>query len=113
ARGGRMKKRLLIVEDSDINRDLLVQIFEQNYRLDVARDGETAVRIASTHRPDLILMDIGLPGMTGIEAVHGIRTMAPSLPIIAVRAHVLPGGREPAGPPGCTRLPATPIDHQP
>jgi len=105
-----MKKRLLIVEDSDFSRDLLVQIFEQSYRLDLARDGETAVQIASTHRPDLILMDIGLPRLTGIEAVRVIRTMAPGLPIIAVSSHVMPGDRERAFAAGCNGFVAKPID---
>ena len=60
-----MKKRLLIVEDTELDRDLLVQIFEDLYDLELAEDGESAVDAASRRSPDLVLMDIGLPGLSG------------------------------------------------
>jgi two-component system, cell cycle response regulator DivK len=105
-----MRKRLLIVEDSDFNRDLLVQIFEDTYDIEVASDGETAVEIASTKPPDLILMDIGLPGLTGLDAVRAIRAREVSVPIIAVSSRVMPGDKERAMDAGCDEFVEKPID---
>jgi two-component system cell cycle response regulator DivK len=103
-------KTLLIVEDSELNRDLLVQIFEASYDIELASDGETAVELASTRQPDLILMDIGLPGLSGLDAVRAIRTRRVSIPIIAVSSRVMPGDRERALDAGCDDFVAKPID---
>ena len=105
-----MKKRLLIVEDSDFSRDLLVQIFEDTYDLELASDGRSAVELATATRPDLILMDIGLPRMGGLEAVRAIRASAASVPIIAVSSHVMPGDKERALDAGCDDFVTKPID---
>jgi two-component system cell cycle response regulator DivK len=105
-----VRKRLLIVEDSDLNRDLLVQIFEDTYDLEAASDGVAAVELAATKRPDLILMDIGLPRLGGLEAVRAIRAKDPGVPIIAVSSRVMPGDREKAIAAGCDDFVAKPID---
>jgi CheY-like chemotaxis protein len=105
-----MTKRLLIVEDSELNRDLLVQIFEDSYEIALASDGETAVEIASSGQPDLVLMDIGLPGMDGLEAARAIRARGAELPIIAVSASVMPGDRQRAIEAGSDEFVAKPID---
>jgi CheY-like chemotaxis protein len=109
------KRLLLIVEDSELNRDLLVQIFEDDYDLGVAVDGETAVRLASTSKPDLILMDIGLPGISGLDAVRAIRADRglPRMPIVAVSSGVMPGDRERALEAGCDDFVAKPINDEP
>jgi two-component system cell cycle response regulator DivK len=101
---------LLIVEDSEFSRDLLVQIFEATYDLELASDGRTAVELAAARRPDLILMDIGLPGIGGLDAVRKIRAGASTVPIIAVSSHVMPGDRERALEAGCDDFVAKPID---
>ena len=106
----RARKRLLIVEDSDFNRDLLVQIFEPDYEIELAADGHAAVEKATTKAPDLILIDIGLPGLSGLEAVRTIRARATQVPIIAVSAGVMPGDRERALAAGCDDFVAKPID---
>jgi two-component system, cell cycle response regulator DivK len=107
-----VRKRLLIVEDSDLNRDLLVQIFEGGHDIDLASDGETAVEIALAKRPDLILMDIGLPRLSGLDAVRAIRAEAPRTPVIAVSSRVMPGDRERAIEAGCDDFVAKPIDDE-
>jgi CheY-like chemotaxis protein len=109
-----MRKRLLIVEDSELNRELLVQIFESSYDLDVAVDGKAAVEAATTSRPDLILMDIALPGMSGLDAVRAIRAneRGAGTPIVAVSSHVMPGDRERALEAGCNEFVAKPIDDE-
>jgi two-component system cell cycle response regulator DivK len=105
-----MRKKLLIVEDNDFNRDLLVQIFEGAYEIELAPDGRAAVEAASATSPDLILIDIGLPEMSGLEAVRAIRAMAMDQPIIAVSSRVMPGDRERAIDAGCDEFVAKPID---
>lgn len=104
------RKTLLIVEDSAFNRDLLAQIFEDAYEIELAADGPSALEVAAAERPDLILMDIGLPGMSGLEVVRAIRVRASTVPIIAVSACVMPGDRERAIEAGCDDFVAKPID---
>ena len=105
-----MRKRILVVEDSELNRDLLVQIFEDEYDLEVATDGAAAVRLAADARPDLILMDIGLPELSGLEAVRAIRASGTDTPIVAVTSRVMPGEREQALAAGCDDFVGKPID---
>jgi two-component system cell cycle response regulator DivK len=107
-----MRKKLLIVEDSDLNRDLLVQVFENDYDLELATDGAEAVDLALNDPPDVVLMDIGLPGMDGLDAVRAIRTRTTDLPIIAVSSHVMPGDRERALAAGCDEFVPKPIDDE-
>jgi two-component system, cell cycle response regulator DivK len=105
-----VKKTLLIVEDSELNRDLLVQIFEDSYDIALAADGTEAVEVAAAIQPDLILMDIGLPGMSGLDAVRLIRTTRPDVPIIAVSSRVMVGDKQRALAAGCDEFVAKPID---
>jgi two-component system cell cycle response regulator DivK len=105
-----MRKRILIVEDSELNRDLLVQIFEEVYDLELASDGAEAVRLAAETQPDLILMDIGLPEMSGLDAVRAIRASGASTPIVGVSSHVMPGERDQALEAGCDDFVGKPID---
>ena len=105
-----MRRTLLIVEDTELDRDLLVQIFEGTYDIRLAPDGKTAIEIASTESPDLILMDIGLPGLSGLDAVRAIRATGSNVPIIAVSSRVMPGDRERALAAGCDDFMAKPID---
>jgi len=104
----------MIVEDTELNRDLLVQIFENGYDLMTAADGETAVRLAAASKPDLILMDIGLPGISGLDAVRAIRadSSLPRMPIVAVSSSVMPEDRERALEAGCDEFVAKPIDDE-
>jgi CheY-like chemotaxis protein len=105
-----MRKRLLIVEDSDLNRDLLAQIFEQSYEITLAADGESAIELAASDRPDLILMDIGLPGLSGLDAVRAIRASGGDVPVIAVTSHVMPGDIQQAIDAGFDDFVAKPFD---
>jgi CheY-like chemotaxis protein len=91
-----------------------VQIFESSYDLDVAVDGKAAVQAATTSRPDLILMDVALPGMSGLDAVRAIRAneRVAGTPIVAVSSHVMPGDRERALEAGCNEFVAKPIDDE-
>jgi two-component system, cell cycle response regulator DivK len=104
------RPRLLIVEDTDFNRDLLVQIFEEAYEIDTAGEAASAVEAATTRRPDVILMDIRLPGFSGLDAARAIRQHLPDVPIVAVTSQVMPGDEERAVAAGCDAFVAKPID---
>ncbi len=104
------KRRLLIVEDSDLSRDLLVQIFEDDYEIEVAVDGVAAIVAAAEKHPDLILMDIGLPAVSGLDAARSIRAQGADVRIVAVSSSVMPGDRERALEAGCDEFVAKPID---
>jgi two-component system cell cycle response regulator DivK len=105
-----VRKRLLIVEDDEFNRDLLVQIFEDAYDLAVAADGGAAVALAFRTAPDLILMDVALPGLNGLVATRAIRARQPLVPIVAVSSSVMPDDRKRAIDAGCDAFVAKPID---
>jgi len=100
-----MAKKILIVED---NLDLIDYLQDLLHNLDydaiVATDGKQAVDMAADQRPDLILMDVVLPEMNGLEAARRIRQKPEScsIPILAVTARVLPQAREQCLQSGCT-----------
>ena len=68
-----IKKKILIVEDIEFNVDLLEQLLEDDYELLIARDGQAGVEKARADRPDLILMDLRMPILGGVEAIRQIR----------------------------------------
>jgi CheY-like chemotaxis protein len=104
-------KRILVVEDQDFNRDLLLQILEDDYAVVVSTDGADAVAQATGSRPDLILMDFGMPVMDGWEATRRIKA-DPDLrhiPIIAITSHAMVGDEQRAREAGCDDYMAKPI----
>lgn len=103
-------KTILIVEDTELNIDLLVQLLEDDYQLLVAKDGAEGVSAARQKSPDLILMDISLPVMDGYEATRQIRTTMPSTPIIGLSAHAMQGDEARAKEAGCNDYLIKPVD---
>lgn len=91
-----MKPLVLVVEDHDDTRLMLMYLLERRgCRVALAEDGETAVRVAEQTRPDLILMDAGLPRMDGLAAARRIRK-TPALarvPIVFLSGHAQPSFR--------------------
>ena len=92
-------KRILIVEDVALNLDLLVQLLEDEYELISADNGEDGVAMAIEHKPDLILMDLSMPGKGGVEATVEIRALeqadaAPPVPIVALTANAFAEDRD-------------------
>jgi len=105
-------KRVLIVEDVEFNRDLLVQLLEEDYELLTATNGAAGVELAERERPDLILMDLSLPVVDGWEATRRIKAN-PALrhiPIIALTAHAMMGDEDKARAAGCDDYLSKPID---
>ena len=105
-------KRILIVEDVALNRDLLTQLLEDDYDLVVAVDGAAGVAMAIEHRPDLILMDLSLPLLDGWEATRRIKANATTggIPVVAITANAMSGDEERAKAAGCDDFMTKPID---
>lgn len=106
------KKKILVVDDAEFNRDLLVQLLEGEYEVLVAVDGEEAVKKADQERPDLILMDLGMPVMDGWEATRRIKANdeLKHIPVIAVTSHAMLGDEIQAREAGCDDYLPKPID---
>ena len=105
-------KKILIVEDIDLNIDLLTQLLEDDYELSVAKDGSLGVKSVNEDIPDLILMDISLPVMDGFEATRLIRLNHPGLPIIGLSAHAMQGDAEKAVQSGFSDYLTKPVDEE-
>ncbi len=106
-------KRILIVEDDQKNMYLISFLLKKNgYAVLEAWTGEEGVELAIKERPDLIIMDIQLPGIDGLEATKRIReSKADSkIPIVALTSYAMTGDREKALDAGCTDYLEKPID---
>ena len=107
--------KILVVEDNEFNRDMLSRRLQRRgYEIVSACDGEHAVRVAPAHMPDLILMDINLPGMDGWEATRRLRAdeKTASIPIIALTAHAMTGDREKTIGAGCDEYETKPVNFE-
>src|SRR5215210_4554333 len=99
-----MTKCILVVEDQEDNRQILRDLLRSaDYEMIEAVDGEEALAAVAKRRPDLILMDIQLPILDGIQATRRIRTdpAMRSIPIIAVTSYALGGDEAKARQAGC------------
>lgn len=106
------RKKILVVDDTEWNRDLLVQLLEDDYEVLQAGDGGEAVTKAEQEKPHLILMDLGMPLMDGWEATSRIKANAElkHIPVIAVTSHAMVGDERKAREVGCDDYAAKPID---
>lgn len=100
---------ILIAEDTDNNYDLLNAILGKKYRLIRARDGMEAVTMFDEAKPNLILMDIKMPNLDGLEATKIIRELSPTVPIIAQSAYAYQQDMMAAQEAGCNDFIAKPI----
>lgn len=106
------EKTLLVVEDNAMNMKLIRCILSlHKYRILEAQDAETGIELARRHQPDLILMDIKLPGMDGLSATRILRNdpFVNNIPIVAVTAHAMQGDAERAKKAGCTEYVTKPL----
>jgi two-component system cell cycle response regulator DivK len=105
-------KTVLIVEDNDLNMKLFHALLEtRGYNVLQARDGMEGLRLARLHHPDLIIMDIQLPGVSGLVVAKSIKDdeNLKDIPIIAVTAFALKGDEERMREGGCAAYLAKPI----
>ncbi len=106
-------KTILVIEDNKLNMKLvngLVKIGK--YRMLEAIDAESGIELIREHRPDLVLMDIQLPGMDGLSATKIIKEdpELKDIPIVALTSYAMQGDKEKALAAGCTGYIAKPID---
>jgi len=109
-------KTILYIEDNEVNRRLVQDLLRlTSYKLLEAVDGESGVAMARQERPDLILMDVQLPKISGIEATRTLRgePATANTPIIAITSFALAGDEQTAleaGATACLAKPYSPLD---
>ena len=103
--------KILIVEDTQKNLDIFVQILEDHYTIVQAHDGEEGLRLAAAERPDLILMDLSLPKIDGWEATRRLKADQDlrDIPVVALTAHAMVGDAQKARAAGCSEYLTKPI----
>ena len=107
--------KILLVEDNEMNRDMLSRrLVRARYEVFVAEDGARGVAMATSDRPDLILMDMSLPVIDGWEATRRIKATSElrKIPIIALTAHAMATDRDKALEAGCDDYDTKPIELQ-
>ena len=104
---------ILLVEDNEMNRDMLSRRLERKgFTVLIAVDGEAGVSMTQTERPDLVLMDLSLPGIDGWEATRRLKRDpdTSSIPIIALTAHALSEDEGKSKDAGCDDFDIKPVD---
>jgi CheY-like chemotaxis protein len=105
--------KILLVEDNEMNRDMLSRrLQKQGFDVVIAIDGEEGVAKAKAEMPELILMDMSLPGIDGWEATRRLKA-APgtqTIPVIALTAHAMTDDREKALAAGCDDFDTKPVE---
>jgi len=107
-------KKILVVDDTDFNRDLIVQLLSEEYDVVEAVNGQEGIAMAETEKPDLILMDLGMPVMDGWEATRRLKANSAlkQIPIIAVTSHAMIGDELHAREAGCDDYIPKPVDEE-
>lgn len=112
-RGAIAGEKILIVEDNPVNMELATDLLEAaGYVVCQAEDAERGIELARAQAPNLILMDIGLPGMDGLAAAAILRqdTATRVIPIVILTAHAMKGDEARAMATGCAGFITKPID---
>ena len=105
--------KLLLVEDNELNRDMLSRrLIRKGFEVVMAEDGQSGVALAATEKPDLILMDLSLPGMDGWEATRKLKADPDTrnIPVIALTAHAMRMDEEKARAAGCDDYATKPVE---
>jgi len=105
--------KLLLVEDNEMNRDMLSRrLIRKGYEVSIAVTGSEAIEKVRAERPDLVLMDISLPGIDGWEATRILKADPETrpIPVIALTAHALSTDREKSLAAGCDEYETKPVD---
>jgi CheY-like chemotaxis protein len=102
-----------LVEDNEMNRDMLSRrLLRNGYEVVIAIDGGEGLAKARAESPDLILMDLGLPGLDGWEATRQLKAepRTRGIPVIALTAHAMSGDRQKALSAGCDDFDTKPVE---
>jgi two-component system cell cycle response regulator DivK len=106
-------KKILLIEDDELNRDMLSRrLRKRGYEVVTAVDGETGIAMAQAEAPALILMDVTLPGIDGLEATRRLKAAPQTrhIPIVALTAHTMVSDRDTALAAGCDDFDTKPIE---
>lgn len=109
----KMSNRILVVEDNEMNMQLFEYLLEESgFEIVKATTGEEALKLATSEKPDLILMDIHLPGMDGLSVVRELKAGGEmeGVPILALTAHAMRGDKDRFLQAGCDGYISKPID---
>jgi CheY-like chemotaxis protein len=107
--------KILLVEDNAMNRDMLSRrLLRSGYVVVMAVDGREGLETARRERPDLILMDLSLPGIDGWEATRRLKSddATRNIPVIALTAHAMSSDRQRALEAGCDDYDTKPVDYE-
>jgi len=107
--------KILLVEDDEMNRDMLSRrLIKRGYEVVLAVDGEQGVAMSGSESPDIILMDMSLPGIDGWTATRQVKAddTTRGIPVIALTAHAMAGDREKALEAGCDDFDTKPVELQ-
>ena len=102
-------KKILIAEDNNSNYILMTYILKKYYQFERAKNGQEAVDMVDKEAFDLVLMDIKMPIMDGLEATKAIRENHPDLPIVALTANAFDSDRQLAMLAGCNDFLSKPV----
>jgi two-component system, cell cycle response regulator DivK len=105
--------KLLLVEDNEMNRDMLARRLQyRGYEVVIAVDGQAGIEMARSESPDLILMDMSLPVLSGWDATRALKgsDTTTAIPVIALTAHAMSDDREKALTAGCDDYDTKPVD---
>jgi len=106
-------KTILVIEDNELNMKLVRSLLNfGNYEVLEAVDAETGMQLIRKHRPDLVLMDVQLPGMDGLKATRIIKgdLALKDIPVVALTSYAMQGDEEKATEAGCTGYITKPLD---
>ena len=103
-------KTILVAEDNDSNYILMTYILRRDYQFKRAKNGEEAVEMVDAENFDLILMDVKMPLMDGLQATKTIKERYPDLPVIALTANAFESDRQLAFEAGCDDFLAKPVN---
>ena len=102
-------KKILVAEDNDSNFILMTYILKKYYEYDRAKNGQEAVDMVENGTYDMVLMDIKMPVLDGLEATKAIREKHPDLPIVALTANAFESDRQLAMQAGCNDFMSKPV----
>jgi CheY-like chemotaxis protein len=105
-------KKILIAEDNDSNFVLMSYILKKHYQFERAKNGQEAVEMADKNQYDIVLMDIKMPLMNGLEATKAIKEKHPDLPILALTANAFDSDRQLAMDAGCNDFLSKPVSSE-
>ncbi len=108
-----MSPRVLVVEDNPVNLELVVALLEeQGCRVLTAQTADAGLRLIATERPDLVLMDVQLPDMTGYDATRSLKAdpATAAIPVIAITAQAMRGDEAKAREAGCDGYLTKPVN---